>query len=87
VPQTIEQVKAESEIKLSKQENTLTHLKYENNELKDKINHVHAEIKEQDATQKEEIKTLKDQISDMYQYTHKSLDPLLDVIDELSKNT
>ena len=85
VPQTVEQVKAESEMKLSKQENTLTHLEYENNKLKDKINHVRTEVKEQDATWQEEIKALKEQISSMYQFTHKNLDPLLDVIDELSK--
>ena len=85
IPQTIEEVKAESEMELSKQETALTHLQYENNDLKDKINHVRTEVKEQDATQKEEIKALKDHIRDIYQYTNKRLDPLLDVIDELSK--
>ena len=69
VPQTVEQVKAENEMKLSKQETKLTHLEYENNDLKDRINHVRTEVKEQDATQKEEIKALKDQIRDIYQYT------------------
>jgi len=85
IPQTIEEVKAENEAKLSKQETALTHLQYENNDLKDKINHVRTEIKVQDVTQKEEIKSLKEQISNMYKYVDKNLDPLLDLVDELSK--
>ena len=33
---------------------------------------------------KQEIKSLKEQISSMYVFVHKNLDPLLDVIDEVS---
>lgn len=85
IPQTVEEVKAENEVKPSKQENMLTHLEYENIELKGKINHVHTEIKEQDVTHKQEINSLKEQISGMYKFVNANLEPLLDVIDEISK--
>jgi len=58
VPQTVEQVKAESEKKLSNQEKTLTHLEYENTELKDKINNLRAELKEKEETNAAEIEKL-----------------------------
>ena len=85
VPLSVEQVRAESLQKLEEEKKAITSLEYENNELKTKINQVHTEVKEQDVAQKEEIKALKDQISSMYEFTHKNIDPVLDVIDELSK--
>ena len=85
VPQTVEQVKAESEAKFSKQEKSITQLEYENIDLKDKITHVRTEIKVQDVTHAQEITQLKAQIGDMYKYVNKNLDPLLDVIDEITK--
>ncbi len=85
VPQTVEEVKAESEAKFSKQEKSITQLEYENIDLKDKITHVRTEIKVHDVTHTQEITQLKEQISSMYKYVNKNLDPLLDVIDEIAK--
>ena len=55
--------------------------KAEVKEVKDDLYQLHVE----NSQMKQEIKSLKEQISSMYDFTHKNLDPLLDVIDELSK--
>jgi len=54
--------------------------KAEVKEVKDDLYQLHFENKQM----KQEIKSLKDQIGNMYEFVHKNLDPMLDLIDEIS---
>ena len=75
VPQTVEEVKAETQKKIEEEQKRLVNLEFDNNNLKGTINSLNT----QQQTQKE-------QISSMYDFVHKNLDTALDALDLICRD-